>query len=89
MITAKFSQSSSELILFYNGGEAFYRYFSSLKQSNISSLEIIVVADGDTDGSGELACEFGAKVLGNSTIQAPAAARNRVGYWHCKKGKQA
>lgn len=76
MTTAKVFPSVSVIIPVYNGGEAFYKCLSSVKQSQMSPLEIIVVADGDTDGSGELACKFGAKVLRNPTSTGPATARN-------------
>lgn len=67
----------SVIIPVYNGGEAFYKCLTSLKDSHSKPLEVIVIADGDTDGSGELAAEFGAKVLRNETSQGPAAARNK------------
>lgn len=77
MTNPKLSPSISIIIPVYNGGEAFDKCLSSIQQSNISPLEIIVVADGDTDGSGDLACEFGAQVLRNSASTGPAAARNK------------
>lgn len=73
MTTPKLSPSISIIIPVYNGGEAFDKCLYSIQQSNISPLEIIAVADG----SGDLACEFGAKVLHNSASTRPAAARNK------------
>ncbi|ELR97384.1 glycosyltransferase family 2 protein [Gloeocapsa sp. PCC 73106] len=71
-------QSTISIIIpVYNGGEAFTRCLTSLKNSKVRPLEIIVVADGDTDGSGELAEKFGAKVLRNNTSKGPATARNK------------
>jgi len=77
MTNPKLSPSISIIIPVYNGGEAFDKCLSSIQQSNLSPLEIIVVADGDTDGSGDLASKFGAKVLRNSASTGPAAARNK------------
>ena len=66
----------SVIIPVYNGGEAFGRCLAHLSVADPSPEEIIVVADGDTDGSRELAQEFGAQVLINPTPRGPAHARN-------------
>ncbi|MEQ9371492.1 MAG: glycosyltransferase family 2 protein [Coleofasciculus chthonoplastes F3-SA18-01] len=66
----------SVIIPVYNGGEAFRRCLSSLAQASPQPLEVIVVADGDTDGSGQFAQDFGAKVIRVPTSGGPAKARN-------------
>jgi glycosyltransferase involved in cell wall biosynthesis len=67
----------SIIIPVHNGGESFRRCLDSLRQSTRSPDEVIVVADGDTDGSWELAKAFGAKVFRYETAGGPARARNR------------
>jgi glycosyltransferase involved in cell wall biosynthesis len=67
----------SVIIPVHNGGENFRRCLSSLAKAMPAPSEIIVVADGDTDGSGHLAEEFGAKVLRLPLPGGPARARNR------------
>jgi len=66
----------SVIIPVYNGGEAFRRCLASLTKASPQPLEVIVVADGDTDGSGQLAQDFGAKVIRVPTSGGPAKARN-------------
>lgn len=66
----------SVIIPVYNGGEAFRRCLVSLAQASSQPLEVIVVADGDTDGSWQLAQDFGAKVIRVPTSGGPAKARN-------------
>lgn len=68
--------SLSVVIPVHNGGENFRLCLSSLAAAFPAPSEIIVVADGDTDGSWRLAEEFGARVLHNSTRGGPAQARN-------------
>jgi glycosyltransferase involved in cell wall biosynthesis len=68
--------SVSVIIPVYNGGAMFRRCLSSLAQAMPAPLEIIVVADGDTDGSWRVAKEFGAKVHRIPTCGGPARARN-------------
>lgn len=70
------STSISIVIPVYNGGDNFRQCLSSLKQFVPEGIEIIVVADGDTDGSGDLAKTFATKVLRNPTAKGPAQARN-------------
>lgn len=61
----------------YNGGEAFRLCMSSLTGLHPPPLEVIVVADGDTDGSWQLAEEFGARVIRLPvTSGGPARPRN-------------
>jgi GT2 family glycosyltransferase len=66
----------SIVIPVHNGGESFHRCLSSLKQFIPADVEIIVVVDGGTDHSWQLAQEFGARVLRFSTPGGPARARN-------------
>ncbi|MGJ5628762.1 glycosyltransferase family 2 protein [Nostoc sp. CALU 1950] len=66
----------SVIIPVYNGGESFHRCLSSLSKAAASAYEIIVVADGDTDGSWLVAKNFGVTVIRNETNAGPAQARN-------------
>ena len=68
--------SISVIIPVHNGGEFFRQCLSSLAQAVPSPEEIIVVANGDTDGSGHLAEEFGATVMRVPEAIGPAEARN-------------
>jgi GT2 family glycosyltransferase len=66
----------SIVIPVYNGGKSFERCLNSIKKFGKLAKEIIVVADGDTDGSRDLAKQFGAKVLTKDKPSGPAHARN-------------
>lgn len=66
----------SVIIPVHNGGDSFRRCLSSLARAAPAPCEIIVVADGDSDGSWRLAEEFGAKVLKLPRCGGPAWARN-------------
>lgn len=66
----------SVIIPVYNGGENFRRCLTSLSKSKSVAIEVIVVADGDTDGSWLLAENFGATVIRSLTNVGPAKARN-------------
>ncbi|MBD2387212.1 glycosyltransferase [Cylindrospermum sp. FACHB-282] len=66
----------SVIIPVYNGGENFHRCLTSMAKAASSALEVIVVADGDTDGSWLLAKNFGVKVIRNPKSVGPAKARN-------------
>jgi glycosyltransferase involved in cell wall biosynthesis len=66
----------SVIIPVRNGGSKFRRCLSTLAAVLPSSAEIIVVADGDTDGSWHFAEEFGAQVMRIPVPQGPAYARN-------------
>lgn len=68
--------SVSVVIPVHNGGESFRQCLSSLAQAMPQPDEIIVVADGESDGSWCLAEKFGAKVLRLPTCGGPARARN-------------
>jgi GT2 family glycosyltransferase len=66
----------SVIIPVCNGGANFRRCLSSLAAASPSPLEIIIVADGETDGSWRLAKEFGFRVLKIPAASGPARARN-------------
>ena len=66
----------SVIIPVYNGGERFRRCLASLAQASPPPSAVVVVADGDTDGSRRVAQEFGARVLTRSSPGGPALARN-------------
>ncbi len=61
----------------YNGGEEFKLCLQSIGALNPSPHEVIVVDDGSTDGSAELAQDFGADVIQIQGPSGPARARNR------------
>jgi glycosyltransferase involved in cell wall biosynthesis len=66
----------SVIIPVYNGGENFRRCLSTVTKAIPPADEIIVIADGDTDGSAQLAETFGLQVLRTPTRKGPASARN-------------
>ncbi|ESA32180.1 glycosyl transferase [Leptolyngbya sp. Heron Island J] len=66
----------SIVIPVYNGGGAFYACLGSIGHSARPPDEIVVVSDGDTDGSWQVAEEFGTKVLRLGSSGGPARARN-------------
>ncbi|MBM3860956.1 MAG: glycosyltransferase [Verrucomicrobia bacterium] len=70
MDTATFSV----IVPVHNGGEKFRRCLESIRTASPS--ELIVVADGDSDGSWRAAEAFGAKVIRLPEAGGPARARN-------------
>lgn len=66
----------SVIIPVYNGGDDFRRCLDQVVVSIRPEDEIIVIADGDTDGSGDLAVRTGVRVIRHSTPNGPAKARN-------------
>lgn len=66
----------SVVIPVYNGGESFRKCLDSIRNSLRAPDEVIVVSDGDTDGSWQVAEAFGAKVLRLPSSGGPARARN-------------
>lgn len=66
----------SIIVPVYNGGEAFRSCLEAIKAADPPADEVIVVADGDTDGSGALAEHSGAKVIRLPSSRGPAVARN-------------
>ncbi|MGB3532883.1 MAG: glycosyltransferase [Microcoleaceae cyanobacterium] len=67
----------SVVIPVYNGGDKFKRCLQSLAKTTLKPNEVIVVADGDTDGSWLVAESFGAKVIRLPETGGPARACNR------------
>lgn len=65
----------SIVIPVYNGGDSFRRCLSSVRQW-ATEAEVVVVADGESDGSWELAEQQGAKVIRLPESGGPARARN-------------
>jgi len=70
------SRTVTVIVPVYDGGDKFRRCLMSLVNAEPAPEEIIVVADGDTDGSGRLAEEFGMHVLQIPETGGPARARN-------------
>lgn len=67
----------SVVVPVYNGGEPFRQCLRSLTALNPPPMEVIVVADGDTDGSWQMAEEFGTQVIKLSISSGgPARPRN-------------
>lgn len=66
----------SVVIPVHNGGRDFDRCLRRLRESRGAEYELIVVDDGSTDGSGDLAARFGARVITHRVPEGPAAARN-------------
>jgi GT2 family glycosyltransferase len=69
----------SVIVPVHNGGSRFAECLASLRASEPPPEEIIVVADGDSDGSWRLAEELGMEVLRIPTPGGPARARNLGG----------
>lgn len=66
----------SIIVPVYNGGKDFRQCLASIQKCLRSDDEFIVVSDGDTDGSWEVAEAFGAKVIRLPISGGPAQARN-------------
>jgi glycosyltransferase involved in cell wall biosynthesis len=66
----------SVIIPVHNGGTKFRRCLQNLEASNLAPQEVIVVSDGDSDGSWQVAERFGAQVMRIPTPEGPARARN-------------
>ena len=66
----------SVVVPVFNGGRDFGRCLRRLRDSRGPEYELIVVDDGSTDGSADLAASFGARVLRHDAPQGPASARN-------------
>lgn len=73
-----FHQPSLSIIVpVLNGGEDFRRCLQSIRQGENQPNELIVVNDGSWDDSGNIARQFGAKVIDLPRAHGPAFARNR------------
>ena len=70
------SDTVSIIVPVFNGGEKFGRCLDSLKHCDPPPLEVIVVADGLSDGSWHLAKEQGFKTVVLDDNGGPARARN-------------
>ena len=66
----------SVIVPVHNGGEKFRLCLASLKEADVTPNEIIVIADGDTDGSWLLARNFGVQVSRFPSPGGPGRARN-------------
>ena len=66
----------SVIIPVYNGGVKFTMCLQHLAASTVAPEEVIVVSDGDSDGSWRVAEQFGARVMRIPTPEGPARARN-------------
>jgi glycosyltransferase involved in cell wall biosynthesis len=69
--------SISVIIPVHKGGDAFRRCLLSVEKARPAPEEIIVVADGETDGAWRLAEKKGHQTIKISTPGGPARARNR------------
>ena len=77
-LTASWPEITISIVVpVYNGGEAFRHCLMCLAALQPPPMEIIVVSDGDTDGSWQMAKEFGAQVIRLPTTSGgPAQPRN-------------
>lgn len=66
----------SIIVPVYNGGYAFIYCLSAIEQSKFKNWELIVVNDGSSDQSANVAERFGATVLKTKGRLGPGAARN-------------
>jgi glycosyltransferase involved in cell wall biosynthesis len=66
----------SVIVPVHDGGQDFVDCMSSLQKLEPAPEEVIVVADGDRDGSRTVAERFGARVLKRDDPGGPALARN-------------
>ena len=66
----------SVVVPVFNGEAELKQCLGALRNSGVAPLEIIVVDDGSTDGSKEVAGQFGARVLSTGGRSGPARARN-------------
>ncbi len=75
-MTSPATPTISVIVPVYNGGGEFRRCLENLSRTDPPPDEIIVVTDGATDGSSDLAESFGALVLKLPVTGGPARARN-------------
>jgi GT2 family glycosyltransferase len=74
---AAFPPTVSIIVPVYNGGAPFRSCLTRLIKADPPPSEIIIVADGDTDGSQCLAESLGLRVIKLPTPGGPARARNQ------------
>ncbi len=67
----------SVVIPVYNGGDKFLRCIEALSKCDPQPLEVIVVADGESDGVWRKAEDYGFKTYKFDTNNGPALARNK------------
>jgi len=68
----------SVIIAVYNGEKFLSEAIESVLAQNYRPLELLLVDDGSTDGSAEIAKSFPEVKYFNQTNQGPAAARNKA-----------
>ncbi|QLK63061.1 glycosyltransferase [Enterobacteriaceae bacterium Kacie_13] len=68
----------SAIIPLYNAGEMFRNFMDSLIAQTLSSLEIIIVNDGSTDGSDQVAREYAEKYPHITVISQPNGGVSRA-----------
>jgi GT2 family glycosyltransferase len=68
--------SLSVVVPVRNGGPDFERCLRRLRESFLTDYELIVIDDGSTDNSADVAARAGATVYRHAAPQGPAAARN-------------
>lgn len=66
----------SVIIPFFNSRNTLGFCLDALLKNDCSDVELILVDDGSTDGSAEIATERGIRVYSNTVRKGPAAARN-------------
>lgn len=72
------TMSLTAIVPVYNGGDGLRRCLEALLTGSRRPDELIVVDDGSIDGSGEIARQFGARVIHLAAgPSGPATARNR------------
>ena len=76
MLTTSSDLTISIVIPVHNGGEGFALCLRSIAASNLPPHEIIVVADGESDGSWRIAQEYTTRILPLPESRGPARARN-------------
>ena len=75
-MTSSVSPTISIIVPVHNGGEHFHRCLKNLSRTEPSPHEIIIVADGESDGSWRIAESLGARVIALAVAGGPARARN-------------
>jgi len=67
----------SVIVPVYNGGNDFRKCLESINGAEPAPAEVIVVADGESDGSWRTAGDMGIRVINLPSTAGPARARNR------------